>query len=110
MHEGLVSGIQDEIREFLLDAPRDLSNLLMNRPAIPEYAIATTDTGYIASAAHAIQNDDLLCVLFGCRLPAVLGPSGDTCQLITFTYTRNFMKGEYVAIVNNVKRQEFSLR
>jgi len=33
-----------------------------------------TDTGYVGCAGHAVQVGDVVCVLFGCRMPAVLRP------------------------------------
>lgn len=70
----------------------------------------TTDTGYIARAPHAVQEGDLLCILFGCRLPTILRPCGDTYELISFTYTDGIMDGEFVEDIEGVERREFRLR
>src|SRR5436190_5670355 len=57
----------------------------------------TTETGYIGLAGHLVQKDDVLCILFGCRLPAVLRPGEDgSYKLVTFTYTHDVMEGEFL--------------
>jgi hypothetical protein len=54
-----------------------------------------TDSGYMGLAVHPIQEGDIVCALYGCRLPAVIRPQQDgSFKVISFTYTHEIMKGE----------------
>ncbi|KAJ9636376.1 hypothetical protein H2201_003542 [Coniosporium apollinis] len=70
-----------------------------------------TDTGYIGRAGDAIQNGDVLCILFGCDWPAVLRSQEDgSYKLVTFTYTDGVMEGEFLRENSSVEEKEFLLR
>lgn len=71
----------------------------------------TTDNGYIGLAGHEVQEGDVVCVLFGCRLPAVLrSQAGGGYTLVTFAYTHDVMDGEFVADSSTVAEEAFVLR
>jgi hypothetical protein len=71
----------------------------------------TTTTGYIGCAGHSAQKGDVLCILFGCRLPAILRPQQDgTYKLVTFTYTHDVMKGEFLRNNSSMVEKEFVLQ
>lgn len=76
----------------------------------PDATFFTTDTGYIGRSDLDIRKDDILCILFGCRLPAVLRKDGETYKLISFTYTSDIMSGELFDGHDNLVTQEFRLR
>ncbi|KAK0752991.1 heterokaryon incompatibility protein-domain-containing protein [Schizothecium vesticola] len=70
-----------------------------------------TDTGYVGCAGHAVQVGDVVCVLFGCRMPAVLRPQADGCYtLVTFTYVHDVMEGQLVGASGPGTSREFTLR
>lgn len=61
-------------------------------------SLFTTDAGYLGSAptaVSAIMEGDLLCIIHGCRLPAVLRPEGRAYRVVTFSYVSDVMHGEY---------------
>lgn len=71
----------------------------------------TTKTGYIGRAGHLVQKSDVLCILFGYRLPAVLRRQEDgSYKLVTFTYTHGVMEGEVLRDNGSLKEKEFLLR
>ncbi|KAH0534098.1 hypothetical protein FGG08_007307 [Glutinoglossum americanum] len=71
----------------------------------------TTDSGYIGRAGHLVQKGDVLCILFGCRLPAVLRPQEDgSYKLVTLTYTHDVMEGEFLRNNGSLEEKEFLLR
>ena len=58
----------------------------------------STDTGYIGrapTAVNAIQEDDLLCILHACPIPAILRPKGNAYEVVTFAWVSGIMNGEY---------------
>ncbi|KAK4445222.1 heterokaryon incompatibility protein-domain-containing protein [Podospora aff. communis PSN243] len=70
-----------------------------------------TDTGYVGCAGHAVQEGDVVCVLFGCRMPAVLRPRADGCYtLVTFAHTHDVMEGQVVGGSAGTNYSEFTLR
>ena len=76
----------------------------------------TTDTGYIGLAREHIQNEDVLVLLFGCKLPLILRPQGDGSYiLVTSTYTDGVVVDHavtevFVANVSSAEEKEFILR
>lgn len=40
------------------------------------HAFIITDTGHMATSQSGVREGDVLCILFGCRKPAVLRPCG----------------------------------
>jgi hypothetical protein len=70
-----------------------------------------TDTGYVGCAGHAVQVGDVVCVLFGCRMPAVLRPQADgSFILVTFAYMHDVMEGQLVGPSGPGTSKEFTLR
>ena len=75
-----------------------LTNLFRIGLSLFDKTLITTDTGYLGrapSASCTIQQGDIICILHGCRVPAVLRPVGQMYKLITFSYVSGVMKGEY---------------
>ena len=71
----------------------------------------TTHTGFIGRASHQILKQDVLCILFGCQLPAVLRlQENNTYELITFTYTDGIMSGEIFEGENEAQKRTFVLQ
>ena len=76
----------------------------------------TTNTGYIGLARQYIQNDDVLVLLFGCKLPVVLRPQEDGSYiLVTSTYTDGVVMDhavteEFVANISSAEEKGFLLR
>ncbi|KAH7377497.1 hypothetical protein BKA64DRAFT_253290 [Cadophora sp. MPI-SDFR-AT-0126] len=57
----------------------------------------TTDTNYVGSGSQDVQSGDLLCILFGCKLPLVLRLGHDgSYKLIDYVYTDGIMNGEFL--------------
>ena len=58
----------------------------------------TTDTGYLGraeSTVNAVEQGDILCIIHGCRIPAILRSQGDRYKLLTFAYVADVMEGQY---------------
>jgi hypothetical protein len=71
----------------------------------------TTDSRHIGLAGHKIEEGDVVCVMFGCKLPAVLRPQPNgSFTLVTFTYTHDVMDGEFLAVASSVVEETFMLR
>lgn len=61
-------------------------------------SLFTTDTGHLGRATttvNAIEEGDLLCIIHGCRIPAILRAQGDRYKLLTFAYVADVMEGQY---------------
>ena len=57
-----------------------------------EYTVFATEIRYIGKAdGETICEGDVLCILFGCSLPAILRPAGETYQLLTFAWVHDLM-------------------
>lgn len=62
-----------------------------------DMCIIFTDTGYVGSGSPNIQRNDLLCILFGCKLPLVLRQKDDgTYRVIDAVYVDGIMGGEFL--------------
>jgi hypothetical protein len=71
----------------------------------------TTETGYSGIAGHAVEDGDVLCILFGCKLPVVLRPQSDGAfTLVTFTNTLDIMEGQFLTDASSVIECTFTLR
>ena len=83
-----------------------------------ESVLFSTDSDYVGMAAHAIEEGDVLCMLYGCSRPVVLRRGGDGAyRLVTYTYTHDVKGGDSVLadaeVTEAVKRletREFRLR
>ena len=70
----------------------------------------TADSGYFGRAPNGVQEGDLICILFGCPMPAILRPDGDTHRLVEIACVHGIMDGEFVANSAKLQRQQFALR
>jgi hypothetical protein len=53
--------------------------------------------GYVAYSIKEAQVGDLVCILFGCAMPLVLGPQDDeTYKIIHSAYVGDIMNGEFL--------------
>lgn len=72
----------------------------MNR--MKDRTFTCTNTGYILNAGPGPRQGDKLCILFGCREPAVLRKrrvdrtGRELYELIAFAWTHGVMDGEFV--------------
>lgn len=80
-----------------------------------EHAFVATDSGYMANCNAGVSKNDVLCVLFGCRQPAVLSPyrvtedSGKKVyKLKSLAYADGAMSGELLR-GEKYERQTFAL-
>ena len=58
----------------------------------------TTDTGHLGratSTVNMIEEGDVLCIIHGCRIPAILRSQGGRYKLLTFAYVADVMEGQY---------------
>jgi hypothetical protein len=57
-----------------------------------------THEGYIGSGSYAIQRDDIVCILFGCKIPVVMrrGSSG-IYKIVDAVYVDGMMGGEFLS-------------
>ncbi|KAJ2902409.1 HET-domain-containing protein [Zalerion maritima] len=71
----------------------------------------TTDTGYIGCAGpFLLQEGDVLAIIFGCNVPAVLRPQDDgTFKIVSFAYVDDVMEGQFVRNEESLVREVFSL-
>lgn len=59
--------------------------------------VFATDTGYVGSCYTDVQVNDVVCILFGCRLPLVMRPTGDgTYNLVDAVYVDGIMGGGFL--------------
>lgn len=94
-----------ELEEYVLFSYLDMADSTAGK------CYFTTDSGYSGVAGHAVEEGDVLCILFGSKYPAVLRPQSDgKFTLVTFTYTLDIMKGELLADSNSVIDEVFTLR
>jgi hypothetical protein len=56
--------------------------------------MVTTDKGYVGMALELSRRGDLVCLLFGCRMPVVLRPEGDYFRFMGECYVHGLMFGE----------------
>ncbi|PMD43635.1 hypothetical protein L207DRAFT_510144 [Hyaloscypha variabilis F] len=56
--------------------------------------MVTTEKGYIGMALELSRRGDLVCLLFGCRMPVVLRPEGEYFRFMGECYMHGLMFGE----------------
>ena len=64
-----------------------------------DHSLIATDTGYLGLAPTAVKGvieDDILVIIHGCNLPAIIRPGDRDYQLVTFAHVSDMMKGERV--------------
>jgi hypothetical protein len=66
----------------------------------------TTEKGYVGMALELSRRGDLVCLLFGCRMPVVLRPEGDYFRFMGECYVHGLMFGEGIA---EFQRGEYDL-
>ena len=82
-----LSGLEDWVGE-------ELGRMVRH---VAETAMFTTENGYIGSSSSAsVAEGDVVCLLLGSKLPAILRPQGDKYQLISFAYVHGIMNGKFV--------------
>ncbi|KAL8729389.1 MAG: hypothetical protein Q9166_004782 [cf. Caloplaca sp. 2 TL-2023] len=89
---------------------RDLSKVEQRK--VPEETCLVTDTGYrgrAATAVNAVMEGDLLCIIYGCRLPVILRSLGQAHKMVAFSYVTGLMDGEYFGGTRRQTRR-FTLR
>ncbi len=71
----------------------------------------TTDAGYIGHSGHPISKGDVVCLLYGFSVPAVLREQGDgTYKFVTFAYVDGLMRGQFFRENADYKEDIFILR
>jgi hypothetical protein len=74
-----------------------------------DVCLSTTDTNYIDSGSQDVQGGDLLCVLFGCKLPLILRLGNDgSHKLIDSVYADGIMNGEFLELNCATQKQTSS--
>ena len=75
-------------------------------------AYITTDSGYIGRSGTGVQEGDILCIIFGCSLPAILRPAGGNYTLVSFAWVLDAIEGELLRDDEHVCREcrRFTLR
>jgi hypothetical protein len=65
---------------------------------VQDMCFFTTHEGYIGSGSYAIQRDDIVCILFGCKIPVVMrrGSSG-IYKIVDAVYVDGMMGGEFLS-------------
>jgi hypothetical protein len=58
--------------------------------------MVTTQKGYVGMTLELSRRGDLVCLLFGCRMPVVLRPEGDYFRFMGECYVHGLMFGEGV--------------
>lgn len=56
--------------------------------------MVTTQKGYVGMALELSRRGDLVCLLFGCRMPVILRPEGDYFRFMGECYIHGLMFGE----------------
>jgi hypothetical protein len=71
-----------------------------------EHCYFTTNDGYIGQASHEVRADDVLYLLYGCAVPAVLRANANCAfELVAFAYVDGLSNFQY-----GVDRQLWSHR
>jgi hypothetical protein len=69
-----------------------------------------TDTGFVGSSYSAVEVGDVVCILFGCRLPVVLRPMDEgTYTLVDAVYVDGIMGGEFLVDGERYAESKFIL-
>ncbi|KAI7977208.1 hypothetical protein EIK77_005413 [Talaromyces pinophilus] len=80
-----VQNLQSWVVSYMLKMPQTLEDT----------CFFITKSGLYGISALCVEEGDVLCVLFGCRLPAILRPHKDKkYQLVSFAYVPVIMHGE----------------
>lgn len=76
------------------------------------YRLITTQSGRVGMATRECERGDLICVLFGGRMPLVLRPQNGHYILISESYIHGLMNGEAIDELEKGKSQvqDFELR
>ncbi|KAL8767641.1 MAG: hypothetical protein Q9209_005900 [Squamulea sp. 1 TL-2023] len=100
------SPLQQILDHWAITTILDIGLLLIDE------SLLITDTGHLGrapTAVNAIAKGDLLCIIYGCRIPVILRSLGQAYKVVTFSYVTDLMDGEYF---DGTKRQtqRFTLR
>jgi hypothetical protein len=58
--------------------------------------LVTTVNGYLGTAPDAVQEGDIIAIVFGCNFPVVLRKCGDLYRVLGESYIDGVMDGELV--------------
>lgn len=97
----------DDLEDFKLATMTVLGNLAFEAT---KGCLFPTNSGYVGRSYNPIQTRDLICILFGCNVPAVSQPQSDGTQtLISFACIDGLMYGELFQGDRKPGEQEFVL-
>lgn len=73
-----------------------------------------TEIGYIGLGPRAMKTGDIVCVLFGCRIPMILRPENNYYLLVSEAYVHGIMNGEAIerwkaGELDNITEEEFEI-
>jgi hypothetical protein len=70
-----------------------------------------TNSGYVGLGPQSLQKNDLVCVLYGGKVPFILRPDGDHYKFVGESYVHGFMEGEVIEMLRagELKEQEFQI-
>ncbi|PVH69950.1 hypothetical protein DL98DRAFT_149793 [Cadophora sp. DSE1049] len=71
-------------------------DMLISVLALLSRRLITTKEGFLGLAPEEAQKSDVIAILYGCNVPVVLRPHGDTYLLIGECYVDGIMDGEIV--------------
>jgi len=58
--------------------------------------MVTTEKGYVGNALELTRRGDIVCILFGCKMPVILRPKGRHFIFIGECYIHGLMFGEAI--------------
>ncbi|OIW25710.1 HET-domain-containing protein [Coniochaeta ligniaria NRRL 30616] len=67
------------------------------------HSIFRTSRGYLGLGPKVITDEDIVCVLFGSRVPYVLRRTGSSYQLVGDAYVQGYMDGEAMKLADEGK-------
>jgi len=77
-------------------------------------SIFTTNTGHIGLGPSVLQPQDIICVLYGGKVPYILRPAGDHYLFVGEAYVHGYMEGEAISQwrageLGGIKEQVFEI-
>jgi hypothetical protein len=75
-----------------------------------------TKSGYVGQGPSSMEKNDMLCIIYGCKMPMILRRQGDTqyCLLVGETYVHGMMFGEAMHAfdkrqLGDIKEEDFRI-
>lgn len=114
LHRFLPNLIQYRILDSLQHRERTQPKVLNSTPYFLNYRFSTTAKGFMAMIPHTAKEGDILCVLYGSKLPHVLRKVPEeegTYTMVGTAYVHGFMDGEAIERRDQgkLKEQRFKL-